>query len=174
MFRDSNQAFSAAERVARLYEEYATLLIANAEFRHRIPADDVEALVHDVFASYLERDPHVDDPKAYLLTAVNNACMHYWRKRRNEAPLLPEHENACDGRTQDDIGRWETKLLVGAILARIGPQCRETLRRYYVDEQKLEKIAAALGVTSNYVYQLLHSCRKRARQLYELLKEPRG
>ena len=173
MAAQSNHDVSAADRLARLYDEHAALLCANAEFRHRIPPSDVEALVHDVFASYLERNPRVDDPKAYLIAAVNNACMHYWRKRRNETALLPEHEHASDDRTHADIDRWESKLLVAAILARIGRQCRETLRRYYYGEQKPDRIAASLEVTPNYVYQLLHSCRKRARQLYRMLREPK-
>lgn len=157
---------SAAYMLEVLYREHAPLLCATARHRYRIPSEDVEALVHDIFASMLERRPQVDDMRAFLLGAMQNAARHYWRKRRHEAPLLAEHEDTADQSTADGLERWSTSLSLGAMLAQLGPKCRETLRRYYLDEQKPRDIAEHLDTSAAYVMQLLSSCRKRAREIY--------
>jgi RNA polymerase sigma factor (sigma-70 family) len=170
----SNQAVmqSPAERLEAMYLAHAPLLRTTAKYRYRIPCDDVEALVHDVFASFLERQPKVLDIRAYLLVAINHACKYYWRKRRYEAPLLPEHDQTRDDRTTSRVDRWAVHLCLGATLARLGPKCREALRRYYIYEEKPDVIAQSMQTTPGYVFQLLHSCRKRAREIYRNLTEP--
>ena len=157
-----------------LYREHAPLLCAAARHRYRIPPEDVEALVHDVFASILERRPHVDDMRAFLLGAVQNAARYYWRKRRFEAPLLDEHEETADDTTTADLDRWSTHLSLGAMLAQLGPKCRETLRRYYLDEQRPREIAKHLQTSPAYVMQLLTNCRKQAREIYCKLTRVQG
>ncbi len=163
---EQEQSASAAQAFEVLYREHAALLCAAARHRYRIPPEDVEALVHDVFASVLERRPRVDDMRAFLLGAIHNAARYYWRKRRFEAPLLEEHENAADDSTAAGVDRWITNLSLAAALAQLGPKCRETLRRYYLEEQSPREIAAHLGTTAAYVMQLLSGCRKRAREIY--------
>lgn len=161
-----DQGPSAAQLLERLYREHAPLLCATARHRHRIPSEDVEALVHDIFASLLERRPQVEDMRAFLLGAMQNAARHYWRKRRHESPLLDEHASTADESTAAGLERWSTNLSLGATLAQLGPKCRETLRRYYLDEEKPCAIAEHLDTSAAYVMQLLSSCRKRAREIY--------
>jgi RNA polymerase sigma factor (sigma-70 family) len=161
-----DQGPSAAQLLEGLYHEHAPLLCATARHRYRIPSEDVEALVHDIFASMLERRPQVDDMRAFLLGAMQNAARYYWRKRRHESPLLDEHEATADESTSAGLERWSTNLSLGATLAQLGPKCRETLRRYYLDEEKPRDIAEHLDTSAAYVMQLLSSCRKRAREIY--------
>lgn len=165
---------SAVETLEALYREHAAILRANARRRFGIiAADDVEGLLNDVFTSFLERQPQVEDARAFLIGAMNNACKHYLRKRRNEAPLLPEHEDWPDSSTEEELERWTLLLSLGATLARLGTKCRETLRRYYLDDEKPEAIATTLETTTAYIFQLLSTCRKRAREIYRQLTEPR-
>lgn len=149
-----------------LYHEHAPLLCATARHRYRIPPEDVESLVHDIFASILERRPQVADVRAFLLGAMQNAARYYWRKRCRESPLLDEHEATADESTAASLERWSTNLSLGATLAALGPKCRETLQRYYLDEEKPRAIAEHLDTSAAYVMQLLSSCRKRAREIY--------
>ena len=149
-----------------LYSEHAPLLCATARRRYRIPPEDVESLVHDIFASMLERSPQVDDMRAFLLGAMQNAARYYWRKRRHEAPLLDEHEDTEDDSTSARLEQWATHLSLGATLAQLGEKCRETLRRYYLDEETPHEIAEHLDTSTAYVMQLLSNCRKRAREIY--------
>jgi RNA polymerase sigma factor (sigma-70 family) len=164
---------SATQALEVLYRKHAPLLRSNARRRFGVPADDIDALVHDVFASFLERQPQVDDVRAFLLGAINNACRHYWRKRQHETPLLAEHESTPDSTTEEELEQWVLFLSLGATLARLGTKCRETLRRYYLRDEKPEVIAVQLGTTIGYVFQLLSTCRKRARAIFRDLAEPK-
>ena len=49
------QESGAADRFESLYTEYGLLLRTIAMRRYHVPPDDAEALVHDIFAAYLER-----------------------------------------------------------------------------------------------------------------------
>ena len=165
---------SASETLEALYKEHAAILRANARRRFNIiAADDIEGLINDVFMSFLERQPRVDDVRAFLIGAMNNACKHYLRKRKNETPLLPEHEDTPDSSTEEELDRWTLFLSLGATLARLGTKCRETLRRYYLHEEKPESIATKLDTTTAYIFQLLSTCRKRAREIFRDLTEPK-
>lgn len=163
---------SAAGALEVLYHENAALMRVTAKHRYKVPPEDVDALVHDVFASFLERQPRVDDVRAFLLAAVGNACRHYWRKRRHECPLLPEHEDRSDSEAERRLERWSLHLSLGATLARLGEKCRETLERYYLRGERPAAIAKGLDTTPAYVFQLLHLCRKRAREIFRTLTEP--
>jgi RNA polymerase sigma factor (sigma-70 family) len=171
--RDNQTSLETASvQLERLYSEHAGLLRTTAKFRHRIPPEDIDELVHDVFVSWLERQPRVNDLRAYFLAATNNACMYYWRKRSRSVPLLEEHAEMRDDSSAIAVDRWIVHLSLAAMLAELGPKCRETLRRYYLEQQPPEAIAANLETTRKYVFQLLHTCRKQAREIYRRLTEP--
>ncbi len=152
--------------------EHERLLRSIAQFRFDIPPGDAESLVHDIFASYLERQPDAIDVKAYLVGSINHACRHYWRKRKHEAPLLTEHEGNAYGDERARVELWTLRLSLGATLARLGGKCSETLRRYYLRDESVEAIATNLETSPAYVWQLLSSCRKRARQIYTSITHP--
>ncbi len=160
-------------RLERLYHDHAPLLRATAHLRYRIPPQDADELVQEIFVSWFERQPRVDDIRAYLVGATNHACKYYWRKRARETPLLEEHEQTCDDAAADRADRWVLHLSLGATLAELGGKCRETLRRYYLEDETSDTIASELGTSAAYVRQLLHTCRKRAHAIYRRLTEPR-
>src|SRR3954452_3970737 len=62
-----------AHPLEAVYREHEGLLRNIAQFRYRIPPCDAEALVHDIFASFLERQPEAYDVKAFLIGSINNA-----------------------------------------------------------------------------------------------------
>jgi len=160
---------STAHPLEVLYREHEGLLRSIAQYRYRIPQCDAEALVHDIFASFLERQPEAYDVKAFLIGSINNACKHYWRKREREEPLLPHHELTPNDDEAAKLERWALRLSLGATLARLGGKCSETLRRYYLRDESAESIAQELDTSPAYIWQLLSSCRKRARQIYSAI-----
>lgn len=164
LFVPENSGFTD-DAFASLYTEYGLLLRTIAMRRYRVPPDDAEALVHDIFAAYLQRRTYVRDVKGWLIGAIGNASNNYIRKRKPEAELLPEHEEAIDTATEQSLDQWIRRLTIAAVLARLGTKCRETLRRYYLHEEPKERIAAHLETSPAYVLQLLVSCRKRAQEL---------
>jgi RNA polymerase sigma factor (sigma-70 family) len=160
---------STEEAFESLYTEYGLLLRTIAMRRYRVPPDDAEALVHDVFAAYFERRAHVRNAKAWLIGAIGNASSNYVRKRRPEAELLPEHEDAPDEASAARFEEWLRRSTIAAIFARLGQRCRETLRRYYLREESKEHIAVQLETSPGNVLQLLVTCRRRAQELMRRL-----
>src|ERR1019366_830766 len=131
----------ASQSLDVLYREHEGLLRSIAQYRYRICSSDAEALVHDIFASFLERQPEALDPKAFLIGSINNACKHYWRKREHEVPLLPQHELTPNDDEAAKLERWALRLSLASTLTRLGGKCSETLRRYYLRDESAESIA---------------------------------
>jgi RNA polymerase sigma factor (sigma-70 family) len=160
---------SAEEAFESLYTEYGLLLRTIAMRRYHVPPDDAEALVHDIFAAYLERRAQVRDAKGWLIGAIKNASANYWRKRKPESPLLREHEEAPDEAEEARFEQWLRRSTIASIFARLGSRCRETLRGYYLREESKERIAEQLETSPGNVLQLLVTCRRRAQELLRRL-----
>jgi len=62
--------YSTAHPLDAVYREHESLLRAIARHRFRVPDCDAEALVHDIFASFLERQPDAYDIKAFLIGSM--------------------------------------------------------------------------------------------------------
>jgi RNA polymerase sigma factor (sigma-70 family) len=159
-----------AQEFEALYTEYGVLLRSIAIRRYSIPPDDAEALVHDIFTAYLQRRTYVRDLKPWLIGAIGNASKDYLRRRRREEPLLPEHESIPDPGAEEHTERWIVGMTAATVIARLGEKCRETLRSYYFDEESKESIAHRLATSPGYVLQLLVSCRRRVRALYDSMR----
>lgn len=159
----------AAEPFEELYRQYGVLLRSIAMRRFGVPPDDAEALVHDTFIAYLERHTVIRDVKRWLMGAVGNASKNYWRARKREAPLLPEHEETADAAAEAETEQRMRRSAAVAVLAQLGPKCRETLHRYYLGEESKEAIAEKLSTSPGYVLQLLIACRRRAHEVFCVL-----
>jgi RNA polymerase sigma factor (sigma-70 family) len=162
-----------AQQFEALYTEYGVLLRSIAMRRYSIPPDDAEALVHDIFTAYLQRRAYVRDLKPWLIGAIGNASKDYLRRRRREEPLLPEHEEIADRAAEEHAERWIVNMTAATVIARLGEKCRETLRSYYFKEESKESIAHRLATSPAYVLQLLVSCRRRVRSLYDSMRSGR-
>jgi RNA polymerase sigma factor (sigma-70 family) len=161
---------SAVEAAAdELYLSEAPLLRYLAVARFRVPRDDAEALVHDVFTTYLGKATAVRSPRPYLVGAMCNAARHYWRDRKNEEAAMARCDVALPTEPEliaDTVGR---KVLIASMLARIGAKCRDLLRRYYLEGETTASIAAGHDTSAAYVLFLLHRCRKSARSIVRSL-----
>src|SRR5437763_14293479 len=69
------------------YRRWATLLREIAEKKFRVPTEDAEALVNDVFIAYLLRIDAIRDPEKWLIGAVCHASRGYWRREVRTEPL---------------------------------------------------------------------------------------
>jgi RNA polymerase sigma factor (sigma-70 family) len=165
----SQEPGSADDVVASLYRDYGLLLRTIAVRRYHIPPDDAEALAHDVFASYLQRRGYVNEVKGWLVGAIANASKNYLRKRKPEAELLPEHEEAVDVEAERQNDDLILRLTVGTVLSRLGGRCRDTLGLYYLHGKTKENIAEHLATSPGNVLQILVTCRKRAQDLIRRL-----
>ncbi len=162
--------FAASVAAAdELYTRNAPLLRYIALTKFHVPREDVDGLVHDVFATYLASPTPVRSPRPYLIGAICNAARHYWREKKNEEAALSKCEvvlSPDDELIVDVVGR---KLLIASTLSRIGSKCRDLLRRYYLDGESTSAIASTRETTTDYVLFLLHRCRKNARAVVRSL-----
>ncbi|MCU1347968.1 MAG: hypothetical protein JWO56_998 [Acidobacteria bacterium] len=151
--------------VEGVYREHAVLLRRLAMQRFRVPAEDVDALVHDVFATYITQRMNVRSARGYLIGGICNASRQYWRERRIVDAMFTslDEERACGA---EFVDRVVLQVALGATLARLGARCRETLRRYYLEEQSTAEIAASMNTSTGNVLKILHDCRKTAREVY--------
>ena len=148
------------------YRSHADLLRGIAEKKFRVPAGDAESIVNEIFTAYLMRATVVRDAKSWLVGAVCHASRGYWRMRSRTEPLPPDINDRVDPLDADPEQRLIDKLTVALALSRLPPKCRTTLRMYYADGYSAAEIAKHLGTSPGYVMQLLHGCRKRAREIY--------
>ena len=163
------KAAASVAAAEELYTRHAPLLRYIALRKFRVPREDVDGLVHDVFATYLASPTTVRSPRPYLIGAICNAARHYWRDRKNEEAALSKCEVVLPPDNElivDVVGR---KLLIASTLARIGSKCRDLLRRYYLDGESTSAIASRRETTTDYVLLLLHQCRKNARAVVRSL-----
>jgi RNA polymerase sigma factor (sigma-70 family) len=154
------------EDIQQLYVEHGVIMRAVAMRRYRIPPDDAEDIVHDALVDLLQRPTPPTNARGWLLGNVKHRCKHFWRDRKREAPLLPEHDETIDTASESTLEVWERRLTVSAMLARIGPKCRETLRGFYLAEETNDALASRLRKAPAYIYVLLSTCRRRLSELF--------
>lgn len=148
-----------------IYGEHAPLLRAIARRKFNIPDADVDALVHDVFATFLISAPRVRELRPYLIGAICNASRKYWRNQEQHESLFAElDEDSVSG--EDVQQAVHRALTLNAALSRIGDRCRNVLERYYLDREPTSSIAEAIGTSPGNVLYILHICRKRARAIF--------
>jgi RNA polymerase sigma factor (sigma-70 family) len=155
------------------YRLHAELLREIAEKKFGVPPADAEALVNDVFTSYLIHWAVVRDPRRWLIGAVCHASRGYWRAESRTEPLPPDIHERPDPLVNDLEQRLVNAMTLGIALSRLGNKCRCTLRMYYAEGYSAAEIAEELGTTTGYVMQLLHTCRKRVREIYLALEKVR-
>jgi RNA polymerase sigma factor (sigma-70 family) len=150
----------------RVYLKFAPILRRIALRKYEVPLPEVDALVNDVFATYLTNPDDVRDVERYLVAGVCNASRDFWRRRNREVSLdAVEHVTFVE----DAVEGLPERLLLAAALARLRSRCRTILFRYYFEGEKTEVIAADINTSPGNVLYLLHQCRARAKRILHAL-----
>jgi RNA polymerase sigma factor (sigma-70 family) len=166
---DGDELQGARATVSAEYRRLSALLRQIAEKKFRVPPDDAEALVNDVFIAYLLRIESVRNPEKWLVGAICHASRGYWRRALRSEPLpknLPEHADPTTLAAED---RLVSKLTVALALSHMTERCGRVLRMYYLDGYSIAELAEHLGTTPGYAAQVLHGCRRRLREVYREL-----
>ncbi len=127
---------------------------------HRIPAEDAEDLLQQSLLAYLYKQDSVGDFEKWLLGAVRNRCLMYWRSRRRRlytaidtAILETIAEQGAAPQEQDDFQRD-----LRAVIGRLSRRCRELLRLRYAQGCEPAEMAARLGYRPSGIYKTLDRC----------------
>jgi len=160
-----------AHPVAIAYRAYADFLCAVGVKTCRVPPQDVEALVNDVFLSYLRHHTRVREERAWLLGAMRNACAEYWRRKGDSTSadaLLATGELA----QSDDV--LDIQVDLRRALAHLSARCRRVLVLRFYRGLSLEELAVVLSVSVNNAKQLVHRCKAAARRFFVAGRRPNG
>jgi len=153
------------------YLQYAPRLQRIAIRRFRIEPGDAEVLVQDVFTTYFQHAADVERLEPYLIGAICNASRNYLR-RSSASKALFCGEQPCAA-TPDDalLDELARRTLLSQMLARVGGDCRDLLRRFYVIGEGTEALAQAFGMKRESVKVKLFKCRQRALEAYRSIVE---
>ena len=151
-------ARQSSAQIRALYLEFRDLLLFIACRKFRVPDDEGEALLHDVFLSLLTCSGAVRDPRAWLVAAMSNASRHWWRCRvetslAEELEMIDPHAP-----TPEALIR---AFIVQQALARLAPNDREILRRHYYEGQTAAEIARHFGTTLGYATKMISKALRR-------------
>ena len=157
---------AAGVDVEALYVQYRTLLLAVACRKFRVPDADAEALLQEVFLSFLQNGSRIDNIKSWLIAAVCNASRHYWRSQGRSEQLPEDYLEHSDPLSHSLVEKRATELTVQKALGYLQPRCRETLRLHYFEGRSASEVATELETTTRYAEKLIHNCLKRVREIY--------
>lgn len=108
-----------------------------------------EELVQDAFVRVHAKWRSIDHPRAYLRTAVVNACRNERRRRRVARRVLAslDEEEAREDAPPD---------LLGDALARLSPDRRAALVLRFYEDLPVDEVATILGVAPGTVKSMVH------------------
>jgi RNA polymerase sigma factor (sigma-70 family) len=155
----------------RLYATYVPLLRRIAMRKFSIPREDVDPLIHDVFATYLTHSERVRELHPYLIGGICNAARRYWQKSDAERAVFCDRapgEDLPDQALLDEVAR---SMDLRTVLGRLGPSCRELLYRFYIRGESASSIAESRSTTANSIFQILSYCRRSARAAFRSRRE---
>ena len=144
---------------------YRPMCIYGAKYIHSV--DVVEDIVQDLFVKIWDRDDYkaLENLRAYLFTAVKNACLSYIRKNK------PEHLEDLDFSWEkdlyiqvDDDEDIQNKIdQVQAAIDKLPPACADVFNLVVLTGLKYQEAADELDISINTVKSQL----KRAHRLLD-------
>jgi RNA polymerase sigma factor (sigma-70 family) len=147
------------ERAAAAYDAHYEAMRFIAAQKFRVPPADVRPLIHDVFVAYMRHVAKIGDDRGWLVTATRNACMNYWRDRRECEPLP---DVLADSRRLADV--VTASLDLERLFRRVPKTCRGVLWQRYVEGVDPGDIAAELSKNRTSGRQIVHKCLRAARE----------
>jgi RNA polymerase sigma-70 factor (ECF subfamily) len=154
------------EQIETLYLQHRRLLMYVGSRKFGIPEEDAEALIQDVFLSYMQSAPRVVKVRSWLVAAMCNASRYYWRIRGRVEPLPADYDQASDPALDGAAEKWAMKITVQQAVGYLDPRCREVLSLHHLEGHSAPDVAQILETTVRYAEKLIHNCLKRLRQIY--------
>ena len=152
--------------IGALYEEYRDLLLHISCRKFRVPEQDAENLMQEVFLSYMESGSSVTNTRGWLVGAMCNASRHYWRTTSRTESLPDDYGDQGDPKTNGLADKFATSLTLRQAIRYLQPRCRETLYLHYFEGRSAADVAREMDTTNRYAEKLIHNCLKRVREIY--------
>lgn len=152
--------------IAAVYEEHVRLLVGTAVSRYHIAEPDAQALVHDVFLSYLLKAHEVLDARAWLLSAICNASKYFLRTQARHVALPPEIVEEPDPRLKRILDTLPDELAAREAFACVTTRCQVALSLRYLEGYSVPEVATSLQTTPKYAAKLIARCLRQAHDRY--------
>lgn len=101
--------------------------------RYRIPVEDAEEMLEQLFLTLYMREGTLESPERWLLLSLKNRCLIYWRNRRErlsrdvDSSLL----TVLTSPQVSDSEKDGVRRFLGQALAQLPEHCREPLEHRY-------------------------------------------
>jgi RNA polymerase sigma factor (sigma-70 family) len=154
------------EEIGELYVRHRPLLLHVGCRKFRIPEQDAEGLIQEVFVSVMTTTTKVENTRAWLVAAMCNASRHYWRGQGRTEPLPDDFDDHTDPSSNGIADKLAMIITMQQALSYLQPRCRETLYLHYYEGRSANDVAVSLDTTSRYAEKLIHNCLKRVREIY--------
>jgi len=155
-------------RFEEIYAGHFDFLIGVAVRKFRVPEEDAETLVHEVFLTYLRRASTIRDLHSWLLGAICHACRYYWRLQKRSDAVVDEEAalDRVDPASVRILDSLPAQLAAREALACLSPRSQQILRLRYIEGCSIAEVAAILGVRPKYAQKLVTKCLRRAEEKY--------
>lgn len=123
-----------------------------------------EEIVQDAFVRVHARFDRLDNPAAYLRTAVVNGCRDGMRRERRLSLRLPGVHAEQERTSDDEPTRVDDRLDLAIALAAVPARARAVLVLRYYEGLSEAEIAETLGISTGTVKSLAHRGLARLRE----------
>jgi RNA polymerase sigma factor (sigma-70 family) len=154
------------EDIGELYVRHRTLLMHIGSRKFRIAESEAEALIQEVFLSFMTTTTKISNVRSWLVAAMCNASRHYWRVQGRTESLPENFDDHTDPISDDIAEEIATVITMQQALDYLQPRCRDTLYLHYYQGLSANEVARAQDTTSRYAEKLIHNCLKRVREIY--------
>jgi RNA polymerase sigma factor (sigma-70 family) len=140
-----------------LVERFSRYVSAIATQAFRLPAHDAEDVFQIVFLRVYERLDSLrsdDAVRPWVGQLTRNCCLDVLRAS-GRVVLVEEVDEAV---ADDVMGRLDEAMAVRAGLARLGPECREVLDRFFARDESYRTIGDALAIPPGTIASRISRC----------------
>jgi RNA polymerase sigma-70 factor (ECF subfamily) len=136
------------------YTSIAPLLRTIAVRKFGVPRDDAEALVHDVFMSFLQRRDAIGNVRTWFIGAISHACRNYWRKQ----------DRILTGEVVERVVEPPEieRVTAHEVLRALPPREQHVLWLRFAEGFTVREVAQAIGRSVSRTEKLLRRARLRA------------
>ncbi len=149
-----------------IYEANYRLLVGTAIDHFHIAEIDAESLAHEVFLAYFLKADEVLNSRAWLISAIYNACKHYLRLRSRQVPLSGDMVDRPDPQLARIGEILPDQLAARQAFSCLTARCQVALRLRYLEGYSIPEVAAELNTSPKYAQKLVSRCLRQAQDRY--------
>jgi RNA polymerase sigma-70 factor (ECF subfamily) len=127
---------------------------------HRIPPEDAEDILQDVYLLLVYKWETLHSPENWLIGATKNRCIMYWRRRRRTQSRTAEVETLDIFSEAPPQETADLHLDINRAFSRLPERCRTVLRLRYGLGYEPKEVADRLGYSRLSIGKVTNRCFK--------------